>query len=156
MKTTRMIPLALAGVAAMALLLPTSAEADRRGHHSDRGQRGAWMMLETFDTNGDGEVTQAEIDAFRSGQIAEFDTDGDSTLTLEEYEALWLSVMRERMVDRFQGHDDDGDGIVTLEEFSEPYSSMVERRDRNGDGVLTADDLRRPNRAHRDRGPDND
>ena len=114
---------------------------DRRGHDNRRG-RGDRMaaLFENYDTNEDGDITQAEIDAVRAGRLAEFDADGDSQLTLEEYQALWLDAMHERMVDRFQRHDDDGDGLVTVEEFGEDFANIVDRRDRNDDGVLNADD----------------
>ncbi|MEO1018997.1 MAG: EF-hand domain-containing protein [Pseudomonadota bacterium] len=147
-----LIPMAIAGVAVTALVFPFAADAHKHGDRGGHGPRAGWVFLETFDLDGNGEITQEEINTYRSNQITEFDTDGDGQLTLEEYEALWLDAMRERMVDRFQGHDDDGDGIVTLEEFSEPYSSMVERRDRNDDGVLSADDMRRHGRGDRDDG----
>ena len=80
--------------------------------------------------------------------------DSDGSLTLEEYQALWLDAMRERMVDRFQAHDDDGDAIVTVEEFGEFYSSIVRHVDRNDDGQITRDDLRR--QRDRDRDDDED
>ena len=75
--------------------------------------------------------------------MAEFDQNGDGRLTLEEYQALWMAAMRERMVDRFQEHDDDGDGLVTIEEFAEPFDRVILRFDRNGDGELTLDEVRR-------------
>jgi hypothetical protein len=120
-------------------------EAHWRGHDGGQrsgGRRGADMLrrLQAFDLNGDDAVTQAEIDQFRQGQIAAFDADADGMLSLEEYQALWLDAMRERMVDAFQEHDDDGDGLVTAEEFNERYAELVERFDRNGDGQLSADD----------------
>ncbi|MSU89526.1 hypothetical protein GE300_07845 [Rhodobacteraceae bacterium 2CG4] len=135
------------------------------GMRGDRGARGAMMMArfaEQFDTDADGNITQQEIDAARAAQLAEFDADGDGALTLQEYEALWLDAMRERMVDRFQAHDDDGDGSVTAEEFGEEFAGIVARRDRNGDGVLNADDMQRRgmmnggmmNRGPMDRGGD--
>ncbi len=152
--------LAIAGAVLTTMALASVAEAQGHGHRGDRGgghgMRGGWGTVEIFDLNEDGQITQAEIDEFRANQITEFDTDGDGQLTLDEYQALWLDAMRERMVDRFQDHDDDGDAIVTLEEFSEPYAALVERRDQNGDGVLSAEDMRRGRRGDRgdDRGTD--
>ena len=118
-----------------------SQDDDGREHRRGRG-RGA-AMLESFDSNGDGQLTQAEIDAVRADRFAAFDTDGDGQLTLGEYEALWLDAMRERMVDRFQSLDDDGDAIVTTAEFVDPFAAIVSRMDRNEDGVLNANDMRR-------------
>ncbi len=48
-------------------------------------------LMETYDTDGDGVVTQDEIDGARAAELAEFDADGDGMLSLEEYQELWLS-----------------------------------------------------------------
>ena len=96
--------------------------------------------LDAFDANGDGAVTQGEIEEVRANRLLEFDTDGDRRLTLGEYQTLWLDAMHEQMVDQFQGHDDDGDGLVTVDEFLEPFENMVARLDVNGDGRITAAD----------------
>jgi Ca2+-binding EF-hand superfamily protein len=124
-------------------------------HHGGWGGPGGGRgehLFEQFDSNQDGLITQAEIDEVQSSRLAGFDQDNDGSLNLEEYQAMWLDAMRERMVDRFQAHDDDGDGIVTVEEFVESYSSIVRRLDRNEDGQLTRDDLRR----QRDRDDDDE
>jgi Ca2+-binding EF-hand superfamily protein len=130
-----------------------------RGHHGEghhggghgHGGRGARLhfqeMIETYDADGDGSVSQAEVDEWRASRLREFDADGDGQLSLDEYQALWLDAMRERMVDQFQEHDDDGDGQVTVEEFGERTSRMVMMRDRNEDDVLNAEDA-----GHRGRG----
>ena len=102
---------------------------------------GGMGFFERFDANQDGRLTQAEIDEVRRSQLTEFDQDSDGSLTLEEYQALWLDAMRERMVDRFQAHDDDGDGMVTVEEFGKPFDRMVIRLDANDDGELTLDEM---------------
>jgi hypothetical protein len=70
-----------------ALTVPALAAGTQgvRGHHAAIGGSN---LLETFDTNGDGQLTQAEIDGFRAERLAKFDTDGNGTLNLEEYEAL--------------------------------------------------------------------
>lgn len=96
--------------------------------------------LAALDTDGDGTVTLAEVEGARAARIAEFDQDGTPGLSLEEYQALWLDNLRERMVDDFQRYDNDGDGIVTAEEFGTPAANLVARADRNGDGVVDGTD----------------
>lgn len=118
------------------------------GRHMGGSGFGGGMhgMILGFDANEDGKLSQEEIDTGRANQLKKFDKDGDGTLTLGEYEALWLDVMRERMVDRFQDHDDDGDGKVTAEEFGDHFADMVKFMDTNGDGILDESDMR----AHHD------
>jgi Ca2+-binding EF-hand superfamily protein len=122
-----------------------------QGRHS--GGRHMFKMFETFDTNGDGSLTQAEIDEARAAQLAKFDRDGSGGLSLAEYEALWLEAMRSRMVDRFQDFDDDGDGIVTKDEYSKPFARMVRFADMNDDGAISKDDMMRHHKR-RDRDDD--
>ncbi|MDA1059831.1 MAG: hypothetical protein O3C65_14225 [Proteobacteria bacterium] len=138
----------LSAVCLTALAVPALAAGPQgmRGGHHAAGHGGG--VLETFDTNNDGRLTQAEIDTFRADRLAKFDSDNNGTLSLKEYEALWLDAYRERMVDEFQRHDDDGDSVVTAEEFNEPYAKLVARMDRNGDGILTGEELNP--RRHRD------
>lgn len=105
----------------------------RGGHHGGRHMSG---MLESFDLDGDGKLSQEEIDRSRVERFSSFDADGNQSLTLAEYEKLWLDAMREVMVDRFQELDADGDAQVTAEEFKRPFAKLVRHMDRNDDGVL--------------------
>jgi EF hand len=141
----------LIGVGAAALAGVSLAGGDWGRHHGPGG-RGA-QLFESFDADDDGRITQIEIDEVRQGRLAEFDADGDGSLSLEEYQALWMEAMRERMVDRFQSHDDDGDGLVTAEEFGAHFEQIVSRLDEDGDGAVTRDELRH---HHRDRDHDGD
>lgn len=112
----------------------------REGHGD-----GAQMMLKLFaqiDADDNGEVTQAEIDAYRSAQISGADASGDGNLSIEEFDTLYRAFTRERMVDAFQRLDDDGDGQITPAELDLRLDGVVERMDRNGDGVLTIQDRR--------------
>jgi Ca2+-binding EF-hand superfamily protein len=115
------------------------------GHHmgGPGAGRGGGMrgMLTAYDANEDGKLSQEEIDQGRANQLKKFDKDGDGALSLPEYEALWLDAMRDRMVDRFQDHDDNGDGKVTAEEFGERFAGMVKFMDTNDDGVLDQQDM---------------
>ena len=115
------------------------------GHYGGQRGKGRKMMrrmMKSFDADGDGSLSQAEIDAGRTQQFEQYDSDQDGTLNLQEYQAFWMEMNRSRMVDAFQRLDDDGDAAVTAEEFLEPFANIVERRDRNGDGVLSRDDRR--------------
>ena len=117
------------------------------GMAQDFSRRGV-NLLDTLDLNADGTLILAEVDQVRTERLNTFDANNDGNLTLDEYEALWMDAMRERMIDQFQDHDDDGDGLVTADEFAEPYRRLVARMDTNGDGAVTRDDMRRrPERA---------
>lgn len=153
---TRTKILAAAGVIALgAGALSIGAYADGRGHgwggkhHGHWGGGRAQEMFETFDADGDGSVTQAEVEQVRNQRFAQFDANNDGTLSLDEYQALWMDAMRERMVDRFQRHDDDGDAAVTPEEFAEPFGRIVQYLDRDGDGAVTMDEVRERRRGYR-------
>lgn len=133
--------------------------AQRRGRFGPGGPRGPGGpggpggpdLAELLDSNGDGEITQAEIDAMRRGRIAEFDTNGDGVLSLAEFEPLWIERSRPRMVDAFQHLDGNGDAEVDFDEFGGRLSRLVARLDSDGDGVIGADEL--PPRRGGRRGP---
>jgi hypothetical protein len=114
-----------------------------RGH----GMMGQQMM-ERYDANKDGKVTQAEIDQNRQQWLAEFDADKNGTLSLEEFRQLWLKGRNQMMVREFQFFDKDGNAQVTIEEYQAPMSAMVAQRDTNNDGALSPDD-QRMQRQHR-------
>lgn len=102
------------------------------------------QLMERYDANKDGVVTQAEIDQNRQQWLAEFDTNKDGTLSLDEFKMLWLKSRNEMMVREFQFFDRDGNGQVTIEEYKGPMADIVATRDTNNDGSLGADD--RPRR----------
>jgi hypothetical protein len=137
------------GVLAAALALGTGAALAGGGWHGHGpgGMGRGTSLFDNFDTNKDGKITQAEIDAARDAQLKKHDRDGNGALSLEEYQALWVEVMRPRMVRQFQAHDEDGDASVTVQEFQERFSGMVRHLDRNDDGEITMDELRRRGRG---------
>lgn len=101
---------------------------------------GSETMMERYDTNKDGKITQPEIDQNRQQWLVEFDADKNGTLSLEEFKQLWLKARNEMMVREFQFFDKDGNGQVTIEEYQAPLSNMVAERDANNDGSLGPDD----------------
>ncbi len=113
------------------------------GHGHGMGRQ----MMDRYDADKDGKVTQEEIDKNRSDWLAEFDADKNGTLSLEEFRNLWMKARNEEMVREFQFFDKDGNAQVTLDEYKAPLASIVADRDRNGDGALSRDD-----RQHRGEG----
>lgn len=122
--------LALGGLAGLA-----HADKDGWGH----GMMGRELM-QRYDADKDGKVTQAEIDQNRTQWHGEFDADKNASLSLQEFTALWLKAKNEMIVREFQFFDADGNGQVTLDEYRLPMQDMVARRDRDGDGALSPDD----------------
>ena len=118
-----------------------------RGDRAGGGRGGPGMLRAVFaaaDANGDGVLTQAEIDAYRTAKVSEADVSGDGALSIAEFETLYAKATRERMVDAFQDLDANGDGVINAAEIDARIARIVERMDRDGNGALTLRD-----RGHR-------
>ncbi|MDK3074602.1 hypothetical protein QO034_16030 [Sedimentitalea sp. JM2-8] len=111
-----------------------------RGGHGGHHRGGPEMFRTLFmqvDADGDGSVTQVEIDTFRAAKVGEADTSGDGALSIEEFDTLYREFTRSRMVDAFQDLDADGDGVISAAEMDSRFGDIVERMDRDDDGALT-------------------
>lgn len=174
-------------VAAGALLAAGTVQAD--SHHkrmwSARGH--ATMALPDFatlDADGDGKITQAELDAHRTARLKEFDPDGDGFVTRDELRARFVTRAQQRaeaMADRmFERLDTDKDGRISAAEAMAARSArgagpegapnLLRRLDRDGDGAISKEEYdnaagwaarrgeRRDQRSRQDRraGPDRD
>lgn len=114
----------------------------KRGYHGHHyGKRGGGemfgAMFAKIDADGDGMVTQEEIDTYRAEKLTEFDASGDGALSIEEFDELYRELTRKRMVRAFQRLDADGDGVITAEEMDAQFGNIVERMDRDGSGALS-------------------
>lgn len=124
------------------------------GGHPMGGRAMGGMLFDRFDTDGDGKVTTAEIEAVRGDRFAKYDADKNGTLSLDEFRALWTAEMERMIVRAFQRLDADGNAQVTATEADRPLQRIVERLDRDGDGEIAKEDMR-PRHFHRG-GPDRD
>lgn len=114
------------------------------GHNG--GPRRAMRIHNVFDAvdaDKDGTVTAEELTKYRTDKVAAADANGDGNLQIEEFQTIWLEVMRPRMVDHFQFLDDDGDGQISEAEIVTPLAMVTRRMDRNDDGAIGRDELRR-------------
>jgi hypothetical protein len=97
-------------------------------------------MLKGIDTNGDGALSQDEINAAVNARFAEFDADKNGSLSLQEFEALWADLTRPMTVRAFQFLDPNGDAEVSKEELDDRFANIVKEHDRNHDGLLSSAD----------------
>jgi len=97
-------------------------DADRDGVISPRELRKAIPALKQLDTDGDGNITLAEV-APPLGPDGR--PGGDST----------------EMVERLMENDRNGDGMLTINEVSPQLARMLQGADQNGDGAIDRQEL---------------
>ena len=145
-KTKTLTALAVAAALGGTALAGASYAGHRDGGTGflDKGQLAvsAMELFDAVDTDGDGKLTQAEIDRLRNERHAAHDADGDGNLSLGEFAGLWHETTRPLTVRAFQMLDTDGDAVVTRAEYDRPLAGIVERLDRDGDGGLSLRDAR--------------
>jgi len=135
-------------VAVGGLGLSTMASAKPRG--------GNMPTFAAFDTNGDGVITQAEVDAIGTAKFAETDTNGDGFLDADEMKAQMLERGEGRRGGS-RGHGQDGakgpkDGQGNPELMQAQQSERMDlaikhklqRADADGDGKLSMEETRSP------------
>ncbi|WP_430401713.1 EF-hand domain-containing protein [Hyphomonas sp.] len=131
----------LIGAAAIVVAVPFAAQAER-GHGWHDGSRGEHMKA--VDTNGDGDITREEVDAFRATMFNAADANKDGSLSLAEmtahHEAQQAQRKAERQARHFAKLDTDGDGQITAAEFASRPMRGMERMDTDGDGVVTEEE----------------
>lgn len=112
--------------------------------------RGA-ALWQDADTDNDGRITRAEVEAARAAQFAAADADGDGQLTEAELAASHAASAAERAeaqaARRISRMDVNGDGTLSIGEIPS-MMRIFDRLDTNGDGAIDADE-RAQARYHR-------
>jgi hypothetical protein len=129
-------------------MLAGTAMADQYGPRNG-GPRGPMFPFADVDADGDGKVTQAEIDAYRTAKFAEADTDGNGSLSAEEMTAMQEARKAEREQQRtarmMERLDANKDGQISQDELPAPKGdkgkSFIERFDTDGDGAVSEEEL---------------
>lgn len=95
--------------------------------------------FQELDADGDGQITQAEIQAHRNERYTAADTDGDGQLSVDEMQAAAQAKANERVTKMFTERDANQDGFLSQDELPKPRKSakMFERIDADGNGSIS-------------------
>lgn len=135
------------------------------GHHGPMGGAHMEAMIAQIDGNGDGNLSAAEINDFRTtrfsamdtdqdGELtpkeltdgvramafATLDTDGDGFISQTEFQAGAMGVSH-RVERKFHRIDDDDNGRISEEELTAMTDRVLSWVDENDDGTLDAGEL---------------
>ena len=106
------------------------------------------MLLEMFDqidTDKDGKLSQAELEAHRAAEFTAADTNSDGALDAEELSARMMMRIQGKMAERTQGmidnHDADANGSLSADEMGQgPGMEHFARIDADNDGAISKDE----------------
>ncbi|MPY71827.1 MAG: hypothetical protein GEU92_17300 [Alphaproteobacteria bacterium] len=146
-RTGRYTALALIGACAAFAMAAGAGAADMspKGETvtgQTRGEGGyTARFMQLFDTDNDGKVTAAEIEADQSRLFRALDIDGDSKLSVEEVSRRGYILQIWRVTTMFDLMDVNGDRQLTPDEISAPMKRWFGRYDRNGDGAMDAHEV---------------
>lgn len=112
-------------------------------------------MTAKLDSDGDGQIKVAEVEADAAKRAAEIDANADGRITAAEVQAHRELQRQARAEKRLARLDADKDGSVSTEEFASSQSQRLAKLDADGDGVISHEEFRagRHDRRGGHRGP---
>lgn len=113
----------------------------RESRHERRMRRWAERRLTLLDTDGDGKVTTAEIEAEQKRLFTAADVDGDGKLSADEFRRRGRWFFQLRTLSFFDLLDSNGDGQITVQEINDPSGRWFKRYDADKSGALEAEEL---------------
>jgi Ca2+-binding EF-hand superfamily protein len=159
MNTKTVIAAALASVFAITAAAPSFAAGDPAKH-----EKRIHRMIHRADTNKDGRVSQAEMDAALAKSFAVLDTNHDGVLSKAEvenrkatYKTYRVQLKAERksgqhvagvirmpkgLGKHFAAIDANKDGFISRTELASVAQHAFQRRDHNKDGYISAADFK--------------
>ena len=101
--------------------------------------RGDRPEFSTLDTNGDGMIAKAEIQAYGAARFANIDIDGNGSLSRDEL----VVTMTKRSNWLLKRLDTNGNG--TVEQAKLGGQRMIKYLDKNKDGMISQEEFEAPN-----------
>lgn len=130
------------GVAAITIILGAAGTATAQGPmRGDQPNHRVERFMMIYDTNGDGNVDQAEIAAEQTRLFGAVDVDGDGKLSVAEFRRRGRLIMRAGGATLFDMLDVNGDQQVTAEELHGPKARWLKRYNSDGVEGLGAEEL---------------
>jgi hypothetical protein len=111
------------------------------------GGDGPMARFDRFDADGDGRVTEAEIEAFRAARFAELDADGNGAVSRQEFTDHAAARAGDRAGAMFDRFDADGDGVLSRDAIEAQRGlgpdagRLIGRFDADGDGAVSREEL---------------
>ena len=120
--------------------------------HGPHGHHGPRASFEELDANGDGEVTQAEMEAMRARHFSEADTNSDGALSLEELTARAAEQAQDRAKRMLEKLDANNDGVLSTDEMPQPRNpgKQFARLDADKSGGISKEEFDAAREKHRD------
>ncbi len=95
------------------------------------------------DADGDGKITQDEMQVHHAAQFSMADTDGNGALSPDEMLARAQERMARRVSHMIKRLDGDGDGELSMEEMGKRHKGgMFAQMDSDGDGAISAEEFK--------------
>ena len=141
-------PPALIAAALIASLMASTAFAEMGpggpGGHEGEGPK-LLDLFDEIDTDKDGKLSLAELEAHRAAEFAASDTNGDGALDAAEIAARMMARFQEKLADKAQhmidNRDNDGNGTISADEMGKgPAEDHFARIDTDNDGAISKEE----------------
>ena len=124
------------------------------GHGGHRGGGHGKMFMEKADTDGNGALSTAELNAFNLARAQEMDLNKDNSVTAEEMKAFREQQRAKRAAERMARLDANKDGKVSVQELADSRGQWLAKLDADNNGEVTVEEMKagRHHRGHRRHG----
>ncbi|WP_278921203.1 EF-hand domain-containing protein [Pseudophaeobacter profundi] len=107
------------------------------------GPMGPKAQFEELDSDGNGEITKAEMAAHKAARFGAADSNGDGKLSAEELHARGQELLAKRVAAMIRHMDQDDDGQLSQAEMGKrgDHGDMFARLDRDDNGSISQEEF---------------